>query len=249
MQKKKLLSIDISLGPYTGFTDELIGHALSSRSYYACVANVHMLVEAHKSAPFANIVNNADMVTPDGKPLTWGLRLLYGIKQQRVAGMDILPDLLAEAEKKQIPVGFYGGTPAMLDATEKYIRANYSQLKIACLYSPPFRPLTGEEEAGVVKMINDSGAKLVFAVLGCPKQEKWMADMKGKINAVMIGIGGALPVLVGMQKRAPKWMQRSGLEWFFRLSQEPRRLFKRYATTNSLFILLLLKKKLSFKKD
>ena len=123
--------------------------------------------------------------------------------------------------------------------TRAYLDDNYPDLSIKGLYSPPFRALTPEEETRTIEKINASGAKLVFVVLGCPKQEQWMASMAGKVNAVMIGIGGALPVLIGIQKRAPKWMQNAGLEWLFRLVQEPKRLFKRYAVTNSVFLYLL----------
>ena len=118
------------------------------------------------------------------------------------------------------------------------------------MYSPPFRQLTSAEENNIIENINRSGAKLVFVILGCPKQERWMASAKGRVNAFMIGVGGSLPVMIGLQKRAPRWMQTAGLEWFFRLSQEPGRLFKRYAVTNTFFIYLFckayLRKKLSF---
>jgi N-acetylglucosaminyldiphosphoundecaprenol N-acetyl-beta-D-mannosaminyltransferase len=147
-----------------------------------------------------------------------------------------------------ISVAFYGGTQTMLDKTKDHITRNYPGLHIAAMYSPPFRPLTTDEEDTVIEIFHDSGAALIFVVLGCPKQEKWMASMKDKIAAVMVGIGGALPVFVGIQKRAPRWMQNSGLEWFYRLMQEPGRLFKRYATTNSLFICLVLKSKYLIKK-
>jgi N-acetylglucosaminyldiphosphoundecaprenol N-acetyl-beta-D-mannosaminyltransferase len=244
MKTKQLLSIKISLDSYKSFINNLIDLALSKKSCYVCVANVHMLIEAHKDPSFAAIVNNAEMVTPDGEPLTWALKFLYGIKQDRVAGMDLLPDLLSTSEKRQIPVAFYGGTDAMLKQTQEHLKSNYPDIITARMYSPPFRLLDITEEEAVIKMFNDSGAGLIFVVLGCPKQERWMASMKDKVNAVMIGIGGALPVLIGMQKRAPLWMQRSGLEWLFRLGQEPGRLFKRYAVTNFLFIYLLLKEKL-----
>jgi N-acetylglucosaminyldiphosphoundecaprenol N-acetyl-beta-D-mannosaminyltransferase len=243
MTTKKLLSIKITLGTYQSFVDILINQALAGKSFYACVANVHMLIEAHNADSFAAIVNNADMVTPDGKPLTWGLHFLHGVKQDRVAGMDLLPDLLAAAEKKYIPIAFYGGTDEMLNRTREHLKKNYPEIIIAQMYSPPFRPLDESEENAIIKMFNDSQAKLIFVVLGCPKQEKWMAQMKNKINAVMVGVGGALPVLVGMQKRAPLWMQNYGLEWLYRLGQEPKRLFKRYFTTNSIFIFLLLKER------
>jgi N-acetylglucosaminyldiphosphoundecaprenol N-acetyl-beta-D-mannosaminyltransferase len=179
------------------------------------------------------------MVTPDGMPLAVGMKLIYGLKQDRVAGMDLLPDLLKKSEEHRIPVFFYGGTPEMLKRTTSYCSVHYPELNIAGMYSPPFRSLSASENEGVVNEINQSGARFVFVALGCPKQEKWMALMKGRIQATMIGIGGALPVLVGMQKRAPVWMQALCLEWLYRLMQEPKRLFKRYAVTNTTFLFLL----------
>jgi N-acetylglucosaminyldiphosphoundecaprenol N-acetyl-beta-D-mannosaminyltransferase len=248
MKTKQLFGTNITLAPYQTFVDELIEKALEKKSAYACVAAVHMLVEAYKADSFAAILNEADMVTPDGKPITWALNLLYGIRQDRAAGMDLLPDLLSRAEQQKIPVAFYGGTQAMLDRTREYMQKHYPALIVASTYSPPFRPLTAAEEDTVADMLNASGARMIFVVLGCPKQEKWMAAMKDRIQALMIGIGAAVPVLVGMQKRAPRWMQHAGLEWVYRLAQEPRRLFRRYATTNSFFIYLVLKEKFALRK-
>jgi len=249
MRSKKLLNVNYTLGPYRSFVDKMIELAHAKRSTYVCVSAVHMFIEAYKDESFAAILNKAEMVTPDGKPLTWALRFLYGIKQDRVAGMDLLPNLLSEAENQNLPVAFYGGTDNMLEKTKEHITKKYPNLVIAKMYSPPFRPLKTEEEESIIKIFNDSGARMIFVVLGCPKQERWMISMKDKINTLMIGIGGALPVLVGLNKRAPVWMQDSGLEWMYRLGQEPKRLFKRYATTNSLFIYLILKEKFSFKNN
>lgn len=206
-----------------------------------CVANVHMFVEAHKNQDFLSIINAASMVTPDGKPLTWALRILYGIKQDRVAGMDLLPDLLHRMEQEHMAVFFYGGSQKMLDSTSAYIHKKYPALKIAGSFSPPFRPITAQEQQEVITNINQANPHVVFVILGCPKQEKWMAAVKGSIHAVMIGVGGALPVMIGLQKRAPVWMQNAGLEWLYRLMQEPGRLFKRYAVTNSVFIWIIVK--------
>jgi len=247
MEQKGLMHFPITLGHYDQFIDTIIDEGSTGTSKYVCVANVHMLIEAHLDGSFSKVVADADMVTPDGRPLTWGLRLLYGIRQDRVPGMELLPDLLRPAAKGQLPVYFYGSNQPMLDATYRYITRHFPQLPVAGMYSPPFRNLTKEEEDDVVLRINQSGARLVFVILGCPKQEKWMASMKGRINAVMIGIGGALPVMIGMQKRAPAWMQRLGMEWFFRFCQEPRRLFKRYLVTNTLFIFLLVKEFIKIK--
>lgn len=236
-----LLSFPVSTGTYTEMLNEIVDRSHAGISSSVCIANVHMIVTARQDDNYAQIIKRADLVTPDGLPLTWAMRLLLGIKQERVAGMDLLPDLIHAAETSAIPVFFYGGTPEILETLRKYLAVKFPLLKIAGSYSPPFRTLTAEEENEIAFIINQSGAKLVFVVLGCPKQEKWMDVMKNKLSAVMIGVGGALPVLVGMQKRAPVWMQKTGLEWFYRLCQEPKRLFKRYAVTNSLFILLVAK--------
>ena len=239
--KKKLLTLFVTTGNYREFIERIYQLAARRMSSYVCVANVHMLVEAHKSSNFANVVNQADIVTPDGMPLVKSLKLLYGIEQDRVTGMDLMPDLLKKAEDEKIEVYFYGSTAEVIQKTGEYISDHYPLLQVAGAYNPPFRSLTGEEETEIVKKINSSGAKLVFVALGCPKQETWMAGMRGRINACMIGIGGALPVMLGIQKRAPRWMQKLCMEWVFRLIQEPRRLFKRYAITNTTFVWLLLK--------
>ncbi len=236
-----LLGLEINTGRYSSFVENICSLAQYKASSYVCVANVHMLVEAHYDKSFARVVNGADLVTPDGKPLAWGIRLLYAKRQDRVAGMDLLPDLLQKAGEAGIPVYFCGGAPATIENTVRFVKETFPGLVLAGAYSPPFRQLTEAEEEMIINNINTSGAKMVFVALGCPKQEKWMASMKNRINACMIGIGGALPVMIGAQKRAPKWMQKSSLEWLYRLVQEPRRLFKRYAVTNSIFIFLLLK--------
>lgn len=248
MDKLFVLSINVNSGTYKEFVDKITSIAVNKKSQYVCIANVHMLVEAYKDASFASIVNNANITTPDGVPLTWAMRMLYNIKQDRVAGMDLLPELLQQASEQKLPVFFYGGTSEMLNNTKVFLKQRYPEVNIVGTYNPPFRPLTKEEDDSVVELINNSGAALVFVVLGCPKQEKWMASMKGRVNAVMIGVGGALPVLIEMQKRAPGWMQQVGLEWLFRLIQEPKRLFKRYAITNSKFVYLVLKEILTKRK-
>jgi N-acetylglucosaminyldiphosphoundecaprenol N-acetyl-beta-D-mannosaminyltransferase len=239
--KKKLYSLFITTGTYKSFIERICKLANDKTSSYVCVANVHMVMEAHRSESFSRIVNDADMVTPDGMPLVTSLKKLYGVQQDRVAGMDLLPDLMNQAERLSIPVYFYGGTEEILIRTREYISEKFPGIIFAGSYSPPFRPLTSEESQAIADQIGESGAQLVFVVLGCPKQEIWMGSMKGKINACMVGIGGALPVLIGMQKRAPVWMQRRSLEWLFRLGQEPKRLFKRYAVTNIAYSWLMFK--------
>lgn len=247
MKKVNLLSIPVSTGPYDEYVNHIIDSAITKKKEYTCLANVHMLIEAYKNKDFANVVRNAKIVTPDGKPLTWALLMLYGIRQDRVAGVDLLTDLLSVADDKNLSVYFYGGTKDIIDKTKRYLSVNFPNLKLAGTCSPPFRCLTKEEEEETILEINQSGADLVFVALGCPKQEKWMFSMQGKINAVSVGIGAALPVMVGLYKRAPKWVRDAGFEWLYRLMQEPKRLFKRYAVTNSFFLYLLIKEFLSKK--
>jgi N-acetylglucosaminyldiphosphoundecaprenol N-acetyl-beta-D-mannosaminyltransferase len=247
MKRQQIINFEISTGKYSSFISDILALAKQRSSSNVCVANVHMFIEAYQDKNFINVVNDADIVTPDGRPLAWGLRLLHGIKQERVAGSDLLPDILEQMMMQGLSAYFYGGSEDLLERTGSYLKNAYPDLKIAGLHSPPFRQLSREEEQEVVNTINNSGASVVFVVLGCPKQEKWMASMKGRINAVMIGIGGALPLLVGLYKRAPRWMQANGLEWVFRLFQEPRRLFKRYAVTNPLFLYLIFREYVSMR--
>jgi N-acetylglucosaminyldiphosphoundecaprenol N-acetyl-beta-D-mannosaminyltransferase len=160
----------------------------------------------------------------------------------------LLPDLLRAASQHAIPVFFYGGTEKILSVISEYVKEHYPTIPTVGSYSPPFRALTPDEEIEVINKINKSGAKLVFVSLGCPKQERWMASMKGRIKATMIGVGAAFSTLSGVRKIAPRWMRRSGLEWLYRLFQEPKRLFKRYLYTNTKFIFLILWEKLNVLK-
>lgn len=241
MKSQALINFKLSTGRYSCFISRIMEMAAIKEAAVICVANVHMFAEAQQGPAFLQIINNADIVTPDGKPMAWAFRLLYGIKQDRVAGMDLLPDLLAQMEKEQMSPYFYGGSQEMLDKTKSFLEQRFPQIPLAGFYSPPFRVLNEDEERHIAARINNARPNIVFVILGCPKQEKWMHRMKDKLNCVMIGVGGALPVMIGQQKRAPAWMQNAGLEWFYRLVQEPGRLFKRYAITNSIFIWLMIK--------
>ena len=206
---------------------------------YICFANVHMIIEAYRDISFQHKVNNATMVVADGKPVAAACKWLYAKNQERIAGMDFLPGILAEADKLSANIFLYGSTDKILNALKKKINEKYPSVNIVGSVSPPFRKLTGEEQQKHIDAINASGAHFVMVSLGCPKQEIWMADNFHRINAVLLGVGGAFPVTAGIQKRSAKWMQTWGLEWLYRLTQEPARLFKRYFITNTLFIWLL----------
>jgi len=208
---------------------------------YVCVANVHMTVEAVKNPIFGEVLREADLAVLDGMPLCWSFKLLHGFKPDRIAGRHLMHALIRDAVINGRSIFFFGSTPEKLAKSEEFLLKNYPGLHIAGMISPPFRSLSVDENKAYAKQINATGASLVFVALGCPKQEIWMHHMKSEINATMIGIGIALEVLTEQQVSAPAWMERAGLEWFFRLLKEPRRLFKRYLYTNTYFIFLLVR--------
>jgi N-acetylglucosaminyldiphosphoundecaprenol N-acetyl-beta-D-mannosaminyltransferase len=196
-----------------------------------------VVVTAKQDAEFRCIVNEADMATPDGMPLVWVLRRMGFQQQERINGPDLMWRLCGQAEQKGLSIFLYGSTPETIEKLTDNLKAAFPRLAVAGDCSPPFRPLSEEENREIVDRINSSDAHVVFVGLGCPKQEFWMAEHRGAIQAVMIGVGAAFDYHAGTVKRAPLWMQRSGLEWLFRLLSEPKRLWKRYLVTNSLFLL------------
>lgn len=245
MNRQQLLSIDISLGSLQNFRENICRLAIDRESSYVCISNVHMCIEAYKDSSYKKVVNEADIITPDGMPLVKALKWLYNIRQEKISGPDLMPMLLGDADRQGLKVFFYGSTNTVLDKLQEFCVNNYPNIIISGKISPPFREMSLSEIEQDILTINNSSANIVFVALGCPKQEKWMSSMKGKINSVMLGVGGAFPMLVGIEKRAPVWMQRNMLEWLFRLIQDPIRLFKRYFITNSLFIVLIFREKLN----
>lgn len=216
--------------------ERLSGWAAAGQSRYVCICNVHSVVTARQDEVFSDVIRKADMATPDGAPVAWLMRRLGSLGQERINGPDLMWRYCAEAARRNESIYLYGGQQRTLDILQRTLLAHFPGLMIAGAYSPPFRALTPEEDTAVVEAINDSGAGTVWVSLGCPKQEKWMAEHRGRINAVMIGVGAAFDYHAGTIQRAPRWMQRNGLEWLHRLCSEPRRLWKRYLVTNSLFI-------------
>jgi N-acetylglucosaminyldiphosphoundecaprenol N-acetyl-beta-D-mannosaminyltransferase len=223
----------------------LMEWAKSHLSKVVCIANVHMLIEGHRSQGFAQVLQGADLVTPDGMPLVWMLRLMGAIEQDRVAGLDVLMAACRAATDEKVSVFFLGSQSAILNRIRTRLQQDFPDLEIAGMEPLPFRPMTQAEDEAVIKQINQSGAGLVFVSLGCPKQEIWMANHRGQINAVMIGLGGAFPVYAGLHKRAPEIVRSLGFEWLYRLIQEPRRLWGRYSSTIPVFIWLAVKQLLT----
>ncbi|PCI28034.1 MAG: glycosyltransferase [SAR324 cluster bacterium] len=239
MIKYKILSSMISSGGYRTVLDSILKLSKVKDSSYICVSNVHMLIESYKSKNFNAILNEADISTPDGMPLARAMKLLYGINQDRISGMDLMPDIMKISEKQNLSIFMYGSTDEVLDKIITKAKEEFLGLTLTT-YSPPFKVLSIKEKEDIVTLINAKEPDFVFVALGCPKQEKWMAEHKGKINSCMIGLGGALEVYAGVKERAPKWMQDNSLEWLYRLKQDPKRLWKRYFVTNTLFIILFI---------
>ena len=241
MKKLQIIKSNISIGSYTTFIDELILLSQQKDSSYVCICNVHMLIEASDSQEFSQIVNQADIVSPDGKPVAKGLEWLYGVKQPRVAGMDLMGSLFKRIQNDRLSVFLFGSTKEVLDQIKQKAKTEFPKINISGSLAPPFRELSVSEKSEIITTINGHNPDFVFVALGCPKQERWMAEYKERINSCMIGLGGAFPVYAGMVERSPDWMQNNGLEWFYRLYKEPKRLWKRYFYTNSLFIILFIK--------
>lgn len=214
-----------------------ISHWSAAReSRYVCICNAHSVVTTSQDALFSQVVDEADLATPDGAPVAWMLKRLGFPDQQRINGPDLMWRYCEQAAKREESIFLYGATPETLQILETRLLNQFPGLKIAGAISPPFREVTAEEDAAYVAEMNSSGAGTIWVSLGCPKQEKWMAAHRSRINAVMIGVGAAFDYHAGTIKRAPLWMQRNGLEWLHRLCSEPGRLWKRYFVTNSLFI-------------
>ena len=238
-EKLKIISLSVNRISFNECLEQVMGFALKKTSSYICFANVHMVIEAHNDKSILNQVDNANLVLPDGKPIATACNMLYGKKQERISGMDFTPLLLEKASENKFSIFVYGSTGDVIEALKEKIAYNYPGIHFAGAISPPFRSLTDDEIKNDIEKINRSGANIILVSLGCPKEGKWMSKTSGKINAVLIGIGGALPVVAGIQKRAPRWMQNMSLEWLYRLIQQPGRLFTRYLYTNSYFLFLL----------
>jgi N-acetylglucosaminyldiphosphoundecaprenol N-acetyl-beta-D-mannosaminyltransferase len=195
-------------------------------------------MEAHDDPTFRSVMNEADLVTPDGMPLVWGLRRLGVEDATRVYGPDLTPWILERAATEGLPVGFYGVTDEIMSEFSRRVLQRWPSLNIAYSYSPPFRPLSEEEDLRVVEDVNASGARILLVGLGCPRQEQWMAAHRSRIDAAMVGVGAAFDFIAGNKRQAPELMQRTGTEWVFRLVTEPRRLWKRYLIHNPRFVAL-----------
>jgi N-acetylglucosaminyldiphosphoundecaprenol N-acetyl-beta-D-mannosaminyltransferase len=209
--------------------------AQSPRARTVHFCNVHSLVTASVHPAFAQSCRDADLILPDGSPVAWMLRVLGYPAQKRISGPDFMWLYCAAMQERNGSVYLYGNKQTTLEKLANVLHETFPQLRIAGMLSPPYRTLTNDEDERIVNEINASGAQVVFVSLGCPKQELWMMAHRGRIHAVMLGVGAAFDYHAGTVQRPPLWVQNSGLEWFCRLTQEPKRLWKRYLIANAIF--------------
>lgn len=224
-------------------------HLEELKGQYICISNVHTTVMASRDEQYRKVQNGAAMALPDGKPLSIVSRMRGFHNAGRVPGPDLMIEMFRESEEKGYTHYFYGSKEETLTKLRENLLKQFPNLKIAGMESPPFRPVTEEEDAETVARINESGADFIWVGLGAPKQENWMADHKGRVCGVMLGVGAGFDFHAGTIRRAPKWMQETCLEWLYRLSQDPKRLFKRYISTNFTFVVKTLKENPSAKKN
>ena len=239
-QSRYILGVRVDATSYARATDQILDWAARRLSRLVCCASVNNIMAARDSAEFKKVMDSADLVTSDGMPLVWLLRCMGIREAQRVYGPDLMPAVLESAAKSGVPVGLYGGSPEVLRRLVERLTMRFPKLDIAYAESPPYRPPTQEEDEKTTQAIARAGVRILFIGLSTPKQERWMYSHRGRIDAVMLGVGAAFDFLAGAKPQAPHWMQRNGLEWLFRLATEPRRLWRRYLGQNPRFAVLAL---------
>ncbi len=240
MSSRHILNCRVDGVSYESAIDRIEELAMRKQWGYVIAANVHVIMTAYWKRDYREIVNQATIVTPDGMPLVMGLRLLGNPHQTRVYGPDLMLAWCDRAASAGLPIYLYGSSWDTLEKLQVRLLAEFPGLQIAGVHSPSFGPQSEAELRADCDRMNASGAVVVFVALGCPKQERWMARAmrSGGLRAVAIGVGAAFRFHTGEVVQAPRWMMRSGLEWLFRLGQEPDRLFGRYVVNNPAFLIL-----------
>jgi exopolysaccharide biosynthesis WecB/TagA/CpsF family protein len=235
--KRDVIGVGISATTYDEAVRPILRAARRREAAAVSCHAVHAVVTSSRDAALRRAVNEFEIVTPDGQPVRWALNLLHrsGLRE-RVYGPELMLRLCRAAAEEGVSIYLYGGDGETIAALRSNLCRQFPGLQVAGAEAPPFRELTAEEDAAVVERINASGAGLLFIGLGCPKQDWFAAHHRGRIAAVQVCVGAAFDFHAGRKPMAPAWMQRRGLEWLFRLSQEPRRLWRRYLDTNSRFV-------------
>jgi len=246
--RTNILGVRVSAITPAHALDTIEGWIRRREQHYVCVTGVHGVVESQRDPKLMQIHNEAGLVTPDGMPLVWLSRLKGFRWVERVYGPDLMLALCEQSLLKGYRHYFYGGAEGVGEKLVSRLTQQFWGLQVAGFWSPPFRPLTRDEDEESTALINKAQPDIVWVGLSTPKQEYWMHQHLRRIAApVMIGVGAAFDFHAGVKKQAPRWMQRSGLEWSFRLLTEPRRLWRRYLINNSLFLWMILLEALSKK--
>lgn len=236
----KILEMMTDVVDLSSAASRVVDLARKKQGSYVCVSNVHMCMEVRNSTDYARVVNSSDLTIPDGRPISWAQSLLGARNASQVRGQDIMSYLCRISGECELNIGLYGGSSSeVLDLVVSCLRKDYPDIRIVFAYSPPFRLLTPDEDFSLMSDIRRSSVDILFVGLGCPKQEIWMYNHKNVIECTMLGVGAAFDFISGQKKHAPRWMQKIGLEWLFRLSSEPARLWKRYLINNPAFVALL----------
>lgn len=234
----KVLGVNVSRVDYEAAVEAIINAAKERRSFGATALAVHGVMEAYRDCAFAEVVNRLHLIMPDGQPVRWAMNLLGARElKDRVYGPTLMLKVCERAAANELPIFLYGSTQAVLDRLSRNLKTKFPGLIVAGMQADRFRDASVEEDEQDIRMISQSGARIVLVGRGCPRQEKWVAAHIGKIQAAMIAVGAAFDFHAGTLPQAPKILQDYGLEWLFRLVNEPKRLWRRYLILNPLFVL------------
>jgi N-acetylglucosaminyldiphosphoundecaprenol N-acetyl-beta-D-mannosaminyltransferase len=237
IQRINVLGVGISVLNLEAAQAAIADAIARRRKGYICITGVHGVTEAQDDPAFRRILNEAFLCTPDGMPMVWMGKLAGHKEMSRVYGPDLMELVCNASLKKDWRHFFYGGAPGVADALKGRLEARFPGLQVVDTFTPPFRPLNAEEERQLARQVDEAKPDIFWVGLSTPKQEKFMAEYLPKLNTtLMIGVGAAFDFHSGRVKQAPRWMQQSGLEWVYRLWQEPRRLWRRYLRNNPLFV-------------
>lgn len=246
-QKVDILGVQVSSIPSTFLLEEFKRMIHAKKFVQVAITPVNSILAAHKNPVVKGIYNASNFVLCDGMPVKWAARFLGTPIVERITGLDLLPNLVAFAAKENFSLFLLGASPGVADLLKNKIKLQYPNVKVVGIYVPPFmKVFDAIENQKMVEAVNAVNPDIVLVSLTAPKQDIWIAKNKGALTpAVYIGIGGAFEVMAGLAKRAPKWMHAAGLEWFYRLIQEPKRMYRRYLIEAPAFIPLILRQRFS----
>jgi len=247
--KVDVFGIKYSVTNYSNASDLIISKAKENASFGVSALAVHGLIECYNNPLLKDTVNKINLIVPDGQPVKWVMNNFYNLSlKDRVKGPQLTLEVLKKANIEKLSIYLYGSQKTTLDLFSENINKWFPQIKIVGMHADRFRNATPEEDTADIEKINKSGAHIILVGRGCPRQEVWVSDHLGKVNGVMMAVGAAFDFHAGLLSEAPKWIQGCGMEWSYRLFQEPKRLWRRYLFTNSKFIMLFFQHKFNYSK-